>query len=250
MDFDQLAKNIQDAIAAHNWQLLTVSGLIALVYGIRKFSGKLGKVGEFFNSDKGGSVLVVIVGVLMSLLTSLKTGVKLSYQSVINGVVAGALSSGVRNIAWDWIKPADGKFMRKKKTASNEPPASSAPPATPSATPPTVPPAAILLVLVFLGIGGCATSGGAALGACELGKLPQTIQSAIACAISAAGSAQSGDAQPALDACVGGLGGEQAGCLMGAVLNWFKGTIPAHGQARPETLVAIERIQTWKSRHK
>lgn len=230
MDANQVSQEIQTAIQTHNWQYVAVLGLVAIVYLVRKYAPVVhGKLGAYLNSDQGGSVLVLASGVAMSLLTAFKAGMHLTWGSVLSGVTTAVLASGTRNIAYDLLEPSD-----KTKPLT---------PLVPPASPPTIPPAVkVLALLFFAGLTSCAT-----LKTCEINSLPQTEQSAIACAVSAASS--SGDVQATITACAAGIVPSQFNCLVQSLITWFKSRVPAHGQADAITLATIQNLEAWLKAH-
>lgn len=224
MDINQIAQQIQNAIQTKNWQLVAMTGLVAVVYLIRKYASKIhGRGGDFLNSDRGGSLLVLASGVAMSWMTAVKTGMHLSASVVLSGLVTAALSSGARNIAWDLLRPADEA------------------PAKPVAVPPA---AALVFLCLFV---SCATPGAQAIKNCEINLLPQTEQAAMACVVSA--STSSGDAQAAITACASGIVPSQFNCLIQGVETWWKSTMPAKGEPRPDAVRAITNLEIWQNAH-
>jgi hypothetical protein len=224
MDINQISLQIQAAIQAHNWQYVAVLGLVAVVYLIRKYALKLpGKIGTFVNSDRGGSLLVLVSGIAMSWVTAIKNGAHFSWAVVFSGITTGILASGARNVIWDVWKPSDVASKVK------------------------LPPIPIVLIFFCLFSASCATAGGQAIKTCEVNSLPQTEQGAIACA--AAAATGGGDVQSAITACAAGIVPSQFNCLIQGLVAWFKGRIPAHGQADPAYLAATQHLQVWLNSH-
>lgn len=102
--------------------------------------------------------------------------------------------------------------------------------------------------LVGMGLSSCATPGAIALKNCEVGSLPQTEQSVLSCVVSAA--AGGGDVQTLITSCGTGLVGTQFNCLVQAVLAWYTGKVPAHGQVDAVTIAAIAHLQVWLNANK
>lgn len=113
--------------------------------------------------------------------------------------------------------------------------------------------AAVLLPFLFgisIACSSCATPGAQAFKTCELGQLPTTVQSSIACGVSIATGVQpGGDVQDALQNCVKDFAPGQGSCIMQAIMSWLKGLAPQHGQPAPNLMVAISRIQIYLSAH-
>ena len=59
----------------------------------------------------------------------------------------------------------------------------------------------------------------------------------------------SGDWQAELEQLSVQVGAQQLGCVVQAVVNGLKARLPAHGQADPQYLAAIERGQLWLAEH-
>ena len=209
------AQQVIDAIQAHNYALGAVLALIALVAIIRKIAPKIhGATGAFLNSDRGGSLLVLVTGVLGAEGASLAAGKHLSLALVVGGVVTAATASGGWNMVWDIFWPED------KKAAPTL--AETVPPAGPTKAAVFIP----LLLIPLLAVSSCGTAGGQALGKCELNYLPQTEQTVGACVVQAASG--QGDAQAAITACGISLGLQQFTCLVQAVVAWAKGADSAN----------------------
>jgi len=94
----------------------------------------------------------------------------------------------------------------------------------------------------------CATPGGAALGACELGQLPNTAQSVIAAVVSIALTAGA-DWATQLKTLGGQVGPAQLNCAVAAVEAWLEGQVPKTGEPTKPYLEAIARLKTWQASH-
>ncbi len=96
-----------DAVKAKNWHLLVALVLIGAVAGLRWLSPKIhGRIGAWLNTQRGGTVLVLLCGVLGAIGTALYGGAKVDVNLILSGVTMGVLASGGWNVLWDLIAPS------------------------------------------------------------------------------------------------------------------------------------------------
>jgi outer membrane biosynthesis protein TonB len=109
------AQTLFDAAQAKNWQAVAALALIFVVYLLRKFSGKIGgKFGAWLNSDRGGSVLVMVASFGGAMATALLAKHKISLNLVVASLIVATSASGARNMAWDLLSPKDKPKKEKK----------------------------------------------------------------------------------------------------------------------------------------
>ena len=108
----------------------------------------------------------------------------------------------------------------------------------------------VMLVIAIFGmlLAGCATPGGAALGKCELGSLPQATEPVIAAAGAILGNTS--DINWVQDlSLLAPLAGGQINCIIAAITAAAMAQMPAHGEASPMLLTVIQRGQIWAKAH-
>jgi hypothetical protein len=227
------AQQVIDAVQAHNYALVVVLLLIASVAFVRKITPRVsGRLGAFLNSDRGGSLLVLLLGGLGAVGTSLVAGKHLSLSLVVGSIMTAAAASGGWNIVWDLLAPSDKK----------EPPKLS------ESVPPPGKAALLLpfLLIPTLLLSSCATTGGQVMKSCELGQLSQQLQPTI---VDVFGGLSSGDWGSRLGDLVGRVGLGQLNCVVQAVVASTKAQVPQHGQADPALVAVIVRGQQWLAEH-
>lgn len=109
-DANAILNTVLDAIQHKHWQVLVATILVGVVAFVRWVSPKIhGKVGAFLNSDRGGSLLVLLGGVFGAISTALIAGQKINANLIFGGITTGVMASGGWNIVWDLIAPSDLK---------------------------------------------------------------------------------------------------------------------------------------------
>jgi hypothetical protein len=102
------AKLAMEAAQAGNWRLAIAASLILSVVVVRWLAPKLsGKLGAFFKSNRGGSILVLLGGVAGAIGSALLAKQALTSSLLISGVTMGVTASGGWNVVWDLVSPAD-----------------------------------------------------------------------------------------------------------------------------------------------
>lgn len=99
---------VLNAVTTGNWKAGAALLLIFCVYASRKLAKKLPKkVAKWMNSDRGGSVYVLVMGMLGAVATGLLAGKPLNLTLALSGLTTGAMASGMRNVVWDILFPSD-----------------------------------------------------------------------------------------------------------------------------------------------
>ena len=161
-----ILQGLLNAFQSRNWTMVAALLLIGVVALIRYAAPKLhGATGAWLNSNRGGSTLVLVCGILGAIGTALFGGAHISAQLILSGVLVGVMASGGWNVVWDLLSPCD------KKPDLTGP----VPMVTPSPSAPTpVDPPKIAMLLPFLFIAGASLLSCAAFGpefgACMAGK--------------------------------------------------------------------------------
>ncbi len=139
---NQIADAILAALSGKQYLLAVAVALVGAVKGVRWLAPKLhDKTGAFLNSDRGGAILSLIMGVAGGVATSLAAGKPMSLSLILSGIMVSATGSGLFNLTKRISKPND-------KSTGNK--------ADVPAAPPPVAPAALVLFLVGLTVlNGC-----------------------------------------------------------------------------------------------
>ena len=235
MNTEDLLQTALDAMRTHDWVLLFSLGVMLAIWGLRARGAKIpGKLGVFIASNRGAALLNVVVSFAAAVVASLIAHRPLSDSGLwIAALTASVAAAG----GWAQLKailfPPDApalhavvlKAMRRK------------------------PDAVIVLGLVVglcgMFVAGCATPGGAALGKCELGMLPQASESTIAdvSAIAAAGGDNWESSLTGLGASL--LPGQLSCAIEAIVAAWSA----RKGEPSPERKAALQRLQAYQAAH-
>jgi hypothetical protein len=136
---NQIADSLLAAIGGKQYILAMAVALVGVVKGVRWVAPKLhDKTGAWLNSDRGGAILSLIMGVAGGAATATAAGKPLSLSLILSGIMVSATGSGLFNLTKRVAKPSD------KADA----------PAAPPAVPPVAPTVAILLI-GLMGLAGC-----------------------------------------------------------------------------------------------
>jgi len=91
---EDLTKLILDAAKSRNWMLLIALGLIALVFMVRTYGVERVERLKWFKTDRGGTVLVLVLAMAVSVANSLLGGAEPSVQVLLDGAYFGMLAIG------------------------------------------------------------------------------------------------------------------------------------------------------------
>lgn len=86
-----VAKAIVDAAQHHNWRYLVALCLGVVVFLLRKY---VGNYVPWFKTDRGGAVLVLLVGVLGAVTTVLLSPYSLSMDHIVDAVANAVTAAG------------------------------------------------------------------------------------------------------------------------------------------------------------
>jgi hypothetical protein len=244
------AQQVIDAIQAHNYAMAVVLILVAAVYAVRKIAPRIhGGLGAFLNSDRGGSLLVLIGGTGGALVTALSAGKHMSFSLLLGGIMTSAAASGGWNIVWDLFWPQDKK---------------PAPSLASTVTPPASPPAAgwllpFVLIPAALLLGSCGFCQQAAnkdtarcraervvvdCGAPEVAKILLDVASQVAAALA------SDNWAPLLDGIVLDLEHRGIADAWGVVTCAIhQATTTAKAKASPQEAVMYAHGQSWMEKY-
>lgn len=94
-DLTAFLKATFEAAAKHDWRVFAALLLVGVVWLARKYAMKLpGAVGSFFQGDRGGAVLALVLGVLGAVGHMLTAGAGFSLQTVTDGLVMAVTAAG------------------------------------------------------------------------------------------------------------------------------------------------------------
>lgn len=90
------ASQVLEAVQHSNWRLLAVLLVVGLVWACRRYGGK---VWPWVLTPRGGSCLALLWGIVGALANLILAGKGLDLQTVLNGVINGAIAAGGWNVA-------------------------------------------------------------------------------------------------------------------------------------------------------
>ena len=100
-DLGGYAKALYDATAGHHWVLLVGLVLMGVTWGVRKLVPMIhGKVGAWLNTDRGGALLSLGLGLVGGIATAFAAGKAVTFQLLASAVVASWTASG----GWSQLK--------------------------------------------------------------------------------------------------------------------------------------------------
>ena len=103
-------------------------------------------------------------------------------------------------------------------------------------------------LVLFMGLGAPTCSPGAqALGACELGKLPQTLETVVATVVAIAADPNSTETD--LVSAGKNFAPGQLDCAVAAVSAWLDSQVPSHGQVKLEYVAMQSKLRAYLATH-
>lgn len=92
---EQLAKLIFGAVQTGNWKLVAALAVVALVWLARRVGGNYIPL---LKTDRGGALLVLLLGVAGALATAFTAGATLTAQVLFHGITTGIMAAGGFNL--------------------------------------------------------------------------------------------------------------------------------------------------------
>lgn len=102
-------QTIFDAIMRHEWQPAAAAALIGAVSLTRAAAGLpwTGKAGAFLKSDRGGALLVLLLGVLGGMANAFGAKQDVTPQIIGKGIITGLVAAGGWNVVKRIFFPQD-----------------------------------------------------------------------------------------------------------------------------------------------
>lgn len=179
---EKLAENILNAVTTSNWKAAAVLVLCGLVWLVRKYAPKIhGKTGALLNSDRGGVLTVLAMGMLGAIGTAL-----LAHKPVNVALLKTALSVAVMAAGgWTMVKRTLFPAIEVDPSKLQLPDAEKTP---------TTPPVALFLPFVLFFLPGCSASQWKAIGV-DVGKCvaPAVLNGAADAIVDILNQSQAGD---------------------------------------------------------
>lgn len=107
------------AIETSNWRVILTAALLFIIWVFRAVGSKFWK---FIGTDRGGALLALISGVLVSFINGWATGKTFSITWLIQGIELGVSASGGWVVAKRLISPTDKKEEAAAAKAAADPP--------------------------------------------------------------------------------------------------------------------------------
>ena len=212
------------AIAGKKWGIACVFGTIIMVAFARAIAPRIhGKFGAWINTSRASAAMALISGFFTAIGAQYLKGGHFSPNILVYGFGAGVGAIGGYNAFWDLVFPNDKKPAAGVEVAPLPPPMQ----------------AAMLLPFLLLGaltLNGC-TTGGAALGKCELNNLPQSVQTLVAVVTTALSGATWQQDLTALEPSANG----QLDCIVSAII----ASMQKRAEVTPSSLAVIEHGRAW-----
>lgn len=112
----QFLNTVLDAVQHKHWQALAALLLVGAVALVKLAAPKVhGKFGAFLNSDRGGTLLVLVGGIVGAVASALIAGQKLTLSLIVGGVTTGVLASGGWNVVKKLLFPNDKPVVAEAK---------------------------------------------------------------------------------------------------------------------------------------
>lgn len=89
--FEEFARHLLDAVTSRNYALLAALVVVVLVYLLRKFGGRFI---PFFNTDRGGAVLVLGVSLAGAVANALAAGAPFSLALLLTALQVALTAAG------------------------------------------------------------------------------------------------------------------------------------------------------------
>lgn len=224
------------AITARRWDVAAILLAIMLVAGIRWIGPKIhDRFGAWVKSTRVSAILAVLSGGLSTVAVTLISGGHVTGKLIIAGFAAGVAAIGGYNAFWDVLFPADKKPapvpLEGAEVKVRQPGSKG------------FVSLGLLMMLALLGfllaLSGCAWV------KCELGKLPQTLQTVIPAVVSAVSDRDNGEWKGDLTEMSKALAPGQFDCLIKALAAAEAGSGPK--ATRPS--IARGRYLEWLAEH-
>jgi hypothetical protein len=133
--FGAYAQLVFQAVQSSNWKVLVIIVMVGLTYVVKEYGGR---AWPWLDTDRGGAVLALAVGVLGSMANALAASAAISPQLLLNGFLMGVTAAGGYNVVKKILFPQD-----MAPAAPAPAPVAAAPvvPASPPVVAPASPPA-------------------------------------------------------------------------------------------------------------
>lgn len=103
-DFGAFLSQVMAAVQAKDYQIIAALALVLVTFVARSW-GK--RFIPWLNTDRGGAVLALFLGVAGAFVTSLAARVSFGFQTVLDGLVVGVTAAGGWTVVKKIISPSD-----------------------------------------------------------------------------------------------------------------------------------------------
>lgn len=101
------AKSVMSDVQKKDWRMLAATVVMALAWALRKYGSSVPKLGPWMNTDRGGAVLALILGLCAGVGNALGGAGSLGWSTLVNSLLVSVTAAGGFTLMKKIISPSD-----------------------------------------------------------------------------------------------------------------------------------------------